>query len=72
MMREQIKQMDGMTICFEDVSRNGDDWLVVGIGNNTYMILRNQGEHDRRFFLVGHLFTNLEEAIAKAKYFCNR
>lgn len=71
MTREQIEKMEGVEIHFEGVSRNGDDWLVVGIGN-IYLIQRNQGEHDRRFFIVGTLFTSLEEAITKAEYFCNR
>lgn len=70
MTREQIEST-GMKIYFEGVSRNGDDWVVVGDGK-IFLILRNQGEHDRGFFIVGTLFTSLEEAIAKAEYFINR
>lgn len=71
MTKAQIEQLEGMKIYFEGVSRNGDDWLVVGDGK-VHMILRNQGEHDRSFFIVGRLMQNREEAIEKAKYFCNR
>lgn len=69
MTRAQIEQMNNINIYFEDISKDGDDWLVAGDGQ-LFMILRNQGEHDERFFIVGHILTELEKAIAKVKYFC--
>ena len=70
MTKAQIEQMEGMTIYFEGVSRNGDDWMVFG-NDSLQIIARNQGEHDERFFDV-NMMMDVEEAIAKAKYFCER
>ena len=59
-----------MTTYFEGISKNGDDWKVVG-NDNLQMILRNQGDHDRNFFIID-VMNEVEKAIEKAKYFCNR
>lgn len=69
MTRAQIEQMNNINIYFEDTSKVGDDWLVAGDGQ-LFMVLRNQGEHDGRFFVVGQILTELEKAITKVKYFC--
>ena len=70
MTKGQIEHMVGITIYFEGVSRNGDDWMVFG-NDSIQIIARNQGEHDGRFFVV-KIMNNVYRAIEKAKYFCER
>lgn len=70
MTKDYIKHMEGITVYFEGVSRNGDEYIVFG-NDSIQFIARNQGEHDNRFFDL-ELMTNVDDAIAKAKYFCER
>lgn len=57
-------------VIYSDISRSGDDWRVIDFMGLCYLVERNQGEHDQRFFQVGHPYKNQYEAIAKVKSFC--
>ena len=60
----------GFDVIYETVSKSGDDWRVIGAtcGNGgIYWVERNQGEHDRRFFMVGKAYLDALAAIDKCK-----
>lgn len=55
-------------------SRSGDDWRVVGCFDDngtppSYVVERNQGDHDSRFFIIRVTFDKAE-AIACAERHC--
>lgn len=57
-------------IIYSGVSKSGDDWRVLEFSDTNgslpmYVIERNQGEHDRRFFIVGRIFTDKAEALRR-------
>lgn len=71
MTYEEIRAYEarGLKIMFEGVSKSGDDWLVVGDSKSAF-VMRNQGDHDKRFFIV--TLCETEKALAKAQYYTNR
>lgn len=58
----------GASIIFEGISKEGDDWIVAKWNSNLCMVLRNQGDHDRRFFIVAA--KDEAKAVELAKRHC--
>lgn len=63
-------------VIFEAVSKSGDDWRVLEVSDTNgslpmYVVERNQGEHDRRFFII-RIFADKAEALRKAEYLATR
>ena len=63
--------MENMSIVWSGVDMWGNEFQVIKAGWN-YAIRRNQGDHDRRFFLLTMIFDNAEDAVNKAQYLCTR
>ena len=60
----------GMKQIFAGISKDCDDWQVwqSEAGDDLCVVIRNQSDHDRRFFVVGVKKT--EKALELAKKHC--
>lgn len=66
--------MRGTTLTIASgTSKHGTNWKVTELKNHdqkfapVYVIERNQGEHDERYFMIGHFYFDKDKAINKAK-----
>lgn len=58
-----------MNIIFTKADKSGNVFQVIAC-SNLFMIQRNQGKHDERFFLLPEIYDDPDPAIKKAKSFC--
>jgi hypothetical protein len=59
-----------MNIIFNRPDKSGNVFQVIAVGRGKFMIQRNQGPSDKRFFLLPEIYDDPDPAIKAAKKFC--